>query len=86
MAFKDLNLWIKGFPLLDEIIKLRPVTWINPQKKKMSTITSLPVNRFDMEEAEKLCLESVTHAQRLDPDNARTYIANALYHLFFGFG
>lgn len=70
MAFKDLNLWIKGFPLLDEIIKLRPVTWINPQKKKMSTITSLPVNRFDMEEAEKLWERFAPYLKKAFPETS----------------
>lgn len=54
MPFKDLNKWIQQYPLLDKIIKLQPLTWLNPHQKKMSEITSLPVNKHDMLEAEKL--------------------------------
>lgn len=54
MPFKDLNNWIVQYPLLEKIIRLEPVTWINPSRKKMSEIASLPVNKHDMKEAEKL--------------------------------
>lgn len=54
MAFNDLNKWTLEFPLLEEIISLNPVTWINPSHKQMAKITSLPVNRQDMEDAAKL--------------------------------
>ncbi|MEO6134075.1 MAG: D-serine ammonia-lyase [Ginsengibacter sp.] len=54
MPFSDIQKWIKEFPLLDNIIQLKPVTWINPRRKLMSEIKSLPVNRHDMGEAEKL--------------------------------
>lgn len=42
------------FPILNKIIHLQPVTWINPNHKKMQSISSLPLNLHDMEEAEKL--------------------------------
>ena len=54
MAFKNLLDWKNKFPILEDVIHLRPVTWINPDRKKMQDISSLPLNLHDMEEAEKL--------------------------------
>ena len=54
MPFSDLQLWVNHFPLLKDIIQLKPVTWINPYKKKMEEIKSLPVNIHDMHDAQNL--------------------------------
>lgn len=54
MAFSDLDKWISQYPLLEKIIKLEPVTWINPYRKKMGEIRSLPLNKRDMQDAEAL--------------------------------
>lgn len=54
MPFQDINKWIETFPLLKDIIALKPVLWINPSLQKMNKIASLPVNEHDMREAQKL--------------------------------
>ncbi|QBP40313.1 D-serine ammonia-lyase [Paenisporosarcina antarctica] len=51
---KKLELWIQKYPLLSKITKLETVVWLNPHLKKMSEISSLPVNKQDMEDAARL--------------------------------
>lgn len=46
--------FIKESPILKEIIDLKPVAWLNPNKKKKSEMPSFPIKREDMETAEKL--------------------------------
>jgi D-serine dehydratase len=50
----EIDIWIQKFPLLNKIIKLVPVVWLNPNIKKMNQISSLSVNKQDMEEAARL--------------------------------
>ena len=46
--------FIKESPILKEIIDLKPVAWLNPNKKKKSEMPSFPIKKEDMESAEKL--------------------------------
>lgn len=54
MPFNDLNKWLLEFPLLKRVIKLEPLTWLNPYREKISAIRSLPVNNHDLYDAEAL--------------------------------
>lgn len=72
MPFKDLKKWIENYPLLDKIIKLQPVVWLNPNKKKMEEITSLPVNKHDMEGAEKLWERFAPYLATAFPETKKT--------------
>ncbi|WP_017380696.1 D-serine ammonia-lyase [Paenisporosarcina sp. TG-14] len=51
---EKLEIWIQKYPLLSKITKLETVVWLNPHLKKMSEISSLPVNKEDMEDAARL--------------------------------
>ncbi|MGO3182745.1 MAG: D-serine ammonia-lyase [Aequorivita sp.] len=46
--------FIKESPILKEIIDLKPVVWLNPNKKKKSEMPSFPIKKEDMLVAEKL--------------------------------
>ncbi len=70
MPFKELDHWIHDYPLLDEIIKLKPVTWINTHRKKMMEIQSLPVNKADMLDAEKLWERFAPYLAKAFPETA----------------
>ena len=72
MAFKNLPEWISKFPILKEVIDLRPVMWINPDRKKMKNISSLPVNLHDMEEAEKLWFRFAPYLSKVFPGTRKT--------------
>lgn len=68
MPFKNLHDWIDKFPILKEVINIQPVTWINPHKKKMQTVSSLPLNFHDMEEAEKLWERFAPYLAKVFPE------------------
>ena len=51
---KELNRWIQTYPLLQPIINLEPVVWLNPHLKKMNQLPPLAVNKDDMEDAARL--------------------------------
>lgn len=72
MAFKNLPEWISKFPILKEVIDLRPVMWINPDRKKMKNISSLPVNLHDMEEAEKLWFRFAPYLSKVFSETRKT--------------
>jgi D-serine dehydratase len=46
--------WKQQYPLLEDIISLRPVFWQNPKQTLMEKVSSLPVSKTDMEQAELL--------------------------------
>lgn len=72
MAFKNLSDWINKFPILERVIHLQPVTWINPDRKKMQNISSLPLNLHDMEEAEKLWVRFAPYLSKVFPETRQT--------------
>ncbi|HMT95795.1 MAG TPA: D-serine ammonia-lyase [Ferruginibacter sp.] len=54
MPFIDINTWKTAFPLLEEITRLKPVTWLNPSRDETEHNPVLPVSRQDLQDAEKL--------------------------------
>lgn len=54
MPFSDISKWTREYPLLKDIVDLKPVLWINENRKLMGDIQSIPVNMFEMREAAKL--------------------------------
>lgn len=72
MPFSDLQKWVNEYPLLDEIIKLHPVTWINPNHKKMGEITSLPVNKHDLYDAATLWDRFAPYLAKAFPETKKT--------------
>ena len=68
MPFENLHDWIEKFPILKDVINLKPVTWINPDRKKMKSVSSLPVNLHDMEEAAKLWERFAPYLAKVFPE------------------
>ena len=73
MPFSDLQIWVNQFPLLKEIIALKPVTWLNPYKKNMEDIKSLPLNIHDIEDAQDLMGRFVPFLKNAFPEIAKTH-------------
>lgn len=46
--------FIKEAPILKDIVELKPVVWLNPNKKNMDEMPSFPITTEDMWSAEKL--------------------------------
>ncbi len=72
MSFTDLNRWITEYPLLAEIIRINPVTWLNPYRKKMRNIHSLPVNRHDLNDAATLWERFAPYLAKAFPEIRKT--------------
>lgn len=72
MPFSDLKKWTTVYPLLEKVIKLRPVTWLNPARKKMSEIISLPINKRDMTHAEDLWTRFAPYLEKAFPELEKT--------------
>jgi D-serine dehydratase len=69
---KEIDIWIQKYPLLNKIIKLEPVVWLNPKSNKMNQISSLPVNKHDMEEAARLWQRFAPFLAREFPETKMT--------------
>ena len=72
MPFKNLQDWVEKFPVLKEVIQLQPVTWINPDQKSMHSVSSLPVNLHDMEEAAELWERFAPYLANVFPETRST--------------
>lgn len=51
---KDITVFVKKEPLLKDIMALKPVTWINPNRKSMLKMPDFSLNKGDMLSAEAL--------------------------------
>ena len=49
-----INSLVKANPLLRSIIDLKPVTWFNPNRKRMQEMPKFPIQKRDMVEATEL--------------------------------
>lgn len=65
--------FVKENPILDEIIKMRPVVWINPSLKKMAQMPALTISKPDMEEAEQLWIRFAPFFEKAFPETATTH-------------
>src|SRR5690554_3115618 len=50
----DIQSFLIHAPILKDVISLKPLTWINPNKKLMSEISAFTLNKKNMEEAAQL--------------------------------
>lgn len=59
-------------PILEEVVQMRPVTWLNPSLKSMAQMPTLPVTRANMEEAEQLWERFAPFFEKAFPETAAT--------------
>ncbi|WP_026450251.1 D-serine ammonia-lyase [Aequorivita capsosiphonis] len=64
--------FIKESPILKEIIDLKPVAWLNPNKKKMAEMPSFPIKKEEMEAAEQLWHRFAPFFVKAFPETAAT--------------
>ena len=64
--------FIKEAPVLQEIIDLKPVSWINPSKKPMKEMPTFPIKKEDMLAAEKLWHRFAPFFEKAFPETAAT--------------
>ncbi|MGO1058138.1 D-serine ammonia-lyase [Planococcus sp. FY231025] len=72
MAFtqQQIDNWIKQYPLLQDIVSLKPVFWQNPKLQRMAELPELPVSLADMEEAEALWQRFAPFIAKAFPETA----------------
>lgn len=51
---EEIHKFVKDTPILKDIMGLKPVVWLNPNKKTMATMPNTPLKKKDMEEAAEL--------------------------------
>lgn len=72
MSFSEIDKWITEYPLLADIIQLKPATWLNPYREKMASIHSLPVNMHDLKEAATLWDRFAPYLAKAFPEIKKT--------------
>ncbi len=65
-----INNFIEESPLLKEVLKLKPLTWINPSKKSMKNMPELPFSMEDMHAVEKLWERFAPYLATVFPETA----------------
>lgn len=68
----ELDNWVQKYPLLDNIIQLEPIVWLNPNLQKMNEISSLPVTKSDMENAAELWQRFAPYLAKVFPETKKT--------------
>lgn len=61
---------IEAYPLLQEVIELKPVTWINPNRKKIQDMPEFSIRKKDMLEATKLWERFAPYFKAAFPETA----------------
>ncbi|RNF40655.1 D-serine ammonia-lyase [Planococcus salinus] len=69
---QEIDHWKQQYPLLKDITNLNPVIWLNPKKKRMEEIDSLPISKKDMEEAAQLWERFAPYLAKEFPDTTET--------------
>lgn len=72
MTFSDLNKWIVAYPLLGDIISLKPVIWLNANREKIRNIHSLPVTLQDLQDAAELWERFAPYLSKAFPETIKT--------------
>lgn len=67
-SIKEITKWQQNYPLLNDIIDLKPVFWSNPTVRNEETSTSLPLTKKDMNEAELLWKRFAPFIQKEFPE------------------
>ncbi|MBT2581881.1 D-serine ammonia-lyase [Planococcus sp. ISL-109] len=60
------------YPLLSNLIKLKPVVWLNPKRKRMEQVTDLPVTFKDLKEAEETWQRFAPYLMKVFAETAET--------------
>ncbi len=64
--------WTETYPLLSAMIELKPVIWLNPERRDMEQVQGLPVAAEDLEEAEQLWQRFAPYLMKVFPETVET--------------
>ncbi|MBU9672128.1 D-serine ammonia-lyase [Planococcus sp. CP5-4] len=60
--------WTEEYPLLADMLDLKPVIWLNPKRREMDQVQGLPVTIDDLGEAEQLWLRFIPYLMKVFPE------------------
>lgn len=69
---EKIDAFIKETPILKEVIDLKPVSWINPNRKSMKTMPAFSMKMEDMKAAEELWNRFIPFFKKAFPETAET--------------
>lgn len=69
---QDLDEWQQRYPLLNEVMNLNPVLWVNPNIKSMKDLPKLPIDKSDIENAEQLWRRFAPFLAKKFPETKKT--------------
>lgn len=69
---EKIDAFIKDTPVLKEVIDLKPVSWINPNRKSMKTMPTFSMKMDDMKAAEELWNRFIPFFKKAFPETAET--------------
>lgn len=69
---KPLADWLKTYPILGELIAMKPVFWINPLAKKTEVVPELPVSLEDIRDADQRWRRFAPFLEKAFPETRET--------------
>lgn len=69
---QEINEWTEKYPLLADMLALKPVVWLNPKRREMDQVQGLPVTIDDLEEAEQLWMRFAPFLTKVFPETIET--------------
>lgn len=71
-SLEKIDAFVKDTPILKEVIGLKPVSWINPNRKSMKTMPAFSMKMEDMKAAEELWNRFIPFFKKAFPETAKT--------------
>ncbi|MGM0897597.1 MAG: D-serine ammonia-lyase [Bacillota bacterium] len=69
---QEIHKWTDEYPLMEDLLDLKPVVWLNPKRREMDHVQGLPVTIDDLEEAERLWLRFAPYLMKVFPETIET--------------
>ncbi|RAZ70021.1 D-serine ammonia-lyase [Planococcus maitriensis] len=69
---QEIRKWTDEHPLMEDLLDLKPVVWLNPKRRDMGHVQGLPVTIDDLEEAEQLWLRFAPYLMKVFPETTET--------------
>ncbi|MEZ0482562.1 D-serine ammonia-lyase [Planococcus sp. SSTMD024] len=69
---QEIHKWTDEYPLMADLLDLKPVVWLNPKRREMDQLQGLPVTIDDLEEAEQLWLRFAPYLMKVFPETIET--------------
>lgn len=65
---QEIDRWTDEYPLMADLLDLKPLVWLNPKRREMDEVQGLPVSFRDLEEAEQLWRRFAPYLMKVFPE------------------